>query len=229
MKIFSSSIFIVAIGMALFSCKKETITSPVVVTPPVASSTTEAVLKFNNNLTDSTGKTTGIVSGNVSYVNDRNGNAGSALFMDGSSKITFSNLNLKGTAFTMTAWVKYDNVGGGLTFFLTAMKDGAGPALVQTINKLGCSVSTPNTNTAYGSAVDASWHHLAVTYDGADIKIYNDGTLTGTMNHPGSMGDGKRDMIIAFFNGNYWKGSIDELRVYSEVMAPAAILKLAAL
>lgn len=226
MKFFQSALLVAAFSVIFIACKKETITTPVVT--PISSIQTN--FKFNGNLTDSTGNiTTATPSGSIAYANDRNGNANSALYLDGASKVVFSGLVLKGKSMTMSAWIKYLTPGAGLQVILTAFSGGSGgPALVQYGNKLGLSVSVPSTNTASSSDVDGNWHHLATTYDGADIKVYVDGVFSTTVNHPGSMGDGVRDMVVGFFSPNYWKGYIDELRIYNTVMTANDIQKLAA-
>jgi hypothetical protein len=227
---FSFSILLVAAAAITFtSCSKDNVAEPIVPVLPAAS--IQTYFKFDGNLTDSTDNiTTAATTGTITYGNDRNGNANKALYLDGASKIVFPSLSVKGKSMTMSAWIKYGTPGAGLQVMLTAFTGaGAGPALVQVSNKLGLSVSTPSTNTAVGNDVDAGWHHLASTYDGVDIKVYVDGVLSATVNHPGSMDDSKRDMIVGFFSGSYWKGYIDELRVYNTVLTAGDIQKLIAL
>lgn len=231
MKFSQSTFVIIALAVAFTSCEKQHLTAPVQppVVPPVVS-TIQTYFKFNGNLTDSTGNiTTATPTGSIAYANDRNGTANSALYLDGASKVVFPGLVLKGKSMTMSAWIKYLTPGAGLQVILTAFSGvGAGPALVQLSNKLGLSVSTPSTNTATSNDVDGNWHHLATTYDGVDIKVYIDGVFSVTINHPGSMGDGARDMGVGFFSTNFWKGYIDELRIYNSVMTATDIQKLAA-
>lgn len=229
MKLVQSVIMIAALGSAMVSCKKDTVSNNQSPTPTPTSSL-EAVIKFNNNLSDSTTKlSNGVVTGTATYVNDRNGVANSALYLDGSSKVVFSGLNLKGKSMTMSAWVKYFTPGGGLTMVLTALSGAGGPALTQISDKFGSAISVPGTNSVASNTINANWHHVAVTYDGTDIKLYIDGVYSTTTNHPGTMGDGTRDMIIGFFGSSYWKGYIDDVRVYSSVMTDTEIQNLAAL
>ncbi|MDZ4793768.1 MAG: LamG domain-containing protein [Bacteroidota bacterium] len=225
MNFFQSTLTVSVLSIAFVSCKKENVTKPVV---PVAS-TIQTCLKFNGNLTDSTGKlATANQTGAISYTTDHNGNVNRALFLDGASKVVFPGLDLKGKAMTISLWVKYGSTGGGAKSYLTAINANGGPSLYQVIDKLGTSVSLPNTNSVLGSAtLDATWHHFATTYDGVDIKVYEDGVLTGTVNHPGSMGDGVRDLVIGFSNA-FWGGALDELRIYNTVMTPGDIQQLAA-
>src|SRR5688572_6256955 len=167
MKLFQSMIALAAFAAVMVSCKKEKMEAPTPVVPAV--SKLEAVLKFDGSLADSTGKTTGVAAGNISYANDRKGNANSALYLDGASRATFSNLNLNGKSMTMSAWLKYFNGGGGLHLVVHALNNNGGPALTMTSDVPGCAISVPGTSSVLGSNVNNQWHHVAVTYDGNEI------------------------------------------------------------
>jgi len=227
MKFSFSILTITAAAIVFTSCSKDKIAEPV----KPAAETIQMYFKFDGNLTDSTGNiTTATPTGTITYGTDRNGNANKALYLDGASKIVFPGFKLQGQSMTMSAWIKYSTPGAGLQIILTALTDASGgPALIQYGNTLGISVSTPSTNSAYSEDVNANWHHLATTYDGVNIKVYLDGILAHTVNHPGTMGTGTRDMILGFFSGNYWKGYIDELRVYNTVLTATDIQSVTAL
>jgi hypothetical protein len=223
---FSNLVLTLIVIASFSSCSKEKMPSPQSSTPVV--NTTEAVMKFNGNLTDSCGKTgvEGIV-GIPAYVSDRHGNPGNALYLNGASQVRYNNVSFKGQAMTMAAWVKYDNVGGGLEHIVDAYNaKGQGVSFIQSEDKFGGLISTPSTNGIFGNIVDANWHHLAATYDGKDIKVYMDGVFAASTNHPGSIGGEARSVVIGAFMGDFWKGAIDDLRIYSKVMTENEISKL---
>jgi hypothetical protein len=220
------------LAMVLFSCHKSNDVTPPPPTVPVNTFTDklEACIKFDNTLVDSVNKAaTGVVTGTTSFVNDRKGNASSALFLDGASKVNFTNVNFKGKEVTMSAWLKFFTTGTGLSLIVNASgNNSGGMALFQLNDTYGCAVSVPSTNSTEGSTVSTAWHHVASTYNGTDIKVYIDGVLVNTMNHPGSIGEGMKDVMVGFFSNSYWKGSIDELRIYSKVLSAGDIQQLAA-
>jgi hypothetical protein len=87
-------------------------------------------------------------------------------------------------------------------------------------------------NTYYLNAIAVSagtWHHAALTYDNATLKIYVDGSLVNSMainkartisNLPllmGRRGDG----------GYFLKGGLDEVRIYSRALSAVEIAALA--
>lgn len=216
--------------IAFTSCKKNNYTSILIINPTINPLTEklEICLKLNNSYADSTGKIAdGVTSGTPSFVNDRKGNINSALYLNGSSKVTFTNVNFKGQEVTVSLWTKaYYN---SLDQVLTAMSPSGGIIISLGTNNIAASVSIPSTNGAISSNIDNNWHHIAVTYNGTDILLYIDGTLEATTNHPGSISDGPRDVVLGFFNNGYWRGIIDEVRIYSKVLTASDIQQLAAL
>ncbi len=68
---------------------------------------------------------------------------------------------------------------------------------------------------------DTNWHHIAATYDGANMKIYIDGTNVASKTVNITMPDSNRPLLIGTsYAGReygkaqgYFKGKIDELRI----------------
>ena len=66
-----------------------------------------------------------------------------------------------------------------------------------------------------------NWYHLAATYDGANKKIYVDGTLQATYACTGAITNSTVGSVIGAigggtFHGNYyWDGKLDEVRVWN--------------
>jgi hypothetical protein len=85
---------------------------------------------------------------------------------------------------------------------------------------------------------DNQWHHVAavMTDDGSpnvsEIELYIDGVLQTTVNSPGSVNTvGSYDVLIgAFWNvsspSGFFKGMIDDVRIYSQVLTNVEILNL---
>jgi hypothetical protein len=227
MKFSFSLVASAALSFAIVSCSKEKTPAPAPVENPADKFV--AVLKLNGNLSDSTGKiTVGTTTGTPVFVNDRNGNPGSAVWLDGATKFEYPAVTLKGQSITMTAWVKAQSSAGLRHFVVALHPQQGGPSLYKTANKMGASVSVSNTNSAQGDDVNDQWHHLAMTYDGKDIRVFIDGTLASTVNHPGTMGDAARNLVVGAFNDTYWTGTLDEIRIYNKVLSNEAITALAA-
>jgi hypothetical protein len=72
---------------------------------------------------------------------------------------------------------------------------------------------------------DGNWHHVAVSYDGTDIKLYVDGVADGsvavTLNTSGTvLRLGRRNDPAG---GEYFGGMLDEVRVWSTSKSVSAI------
>jgi Concanavalin A-like lectin/glucanases superfamily/F5/8 type C domain len=127
-------------------------------------------------------------------------------------------------AFTYEAWFKANNnvgvnraiISKGITTNYSAsilLEASTGKIVGEFYT--GASLKTLKSLIGYN---DNAWHHVAYTYDGANIKLYIDGTLEGTLAATGAVSTVTQDFTIGKYsasNGfNFW-GSIDEVRVWN--------------
>jgi hypothetical protein len=70
-----------------------------------------------------------------------------------------------------------------------------------------------------------AWTHIAVTYDGANMRFYIGGSLVGTKAQTGSIAAGNQPLRIGGNNmsGEFFNGLIDEVRVYNRALSAAEI------
>jgi chitodextrinase len=70
-----------------------------------------------------------------------------------------------------------------------------------------------------------AWTHLAVTYDGASLKLYVSGTQVGSKAQSGSIPVSNSSLKLGGNTvwGEYFAGLIDEVRVYNRALSPAEI------
>jgi hypothetical protein len=80
------------------------------------------------------------------------------------------------------------------------------------------------------SVVNGKWHHIACTYDGANVKSYFDGVLQNTVAATGSIGHSTADLYIGCeANGTtgpispYFNGMIGTTSVYQRALSQAEI------
>jgi len=82
-----------------------------------------------------------------------------------------------------------------------------------------------------------TWKHVALTYDGAQAKLYVDGQLKETLDETGAIGTNNEPLHIgaeketSFRNPNppfqdFFSGKIDDLRIYSRVLSQSEIQAL---
>ena len=179
------------------------------------------------NATDSSpAGSTGAISG---AIRSTDGRFGRALSFDGVNDLVnvpdANTLDLT-TGMTLSAWVRPTALGdwrtvvmksrpGGLAYALYAHTDTNRPAGV---------IQTASEQDARGGASQLplnAWTHLATTYDGANVRLYLNGALAATRAATGSITVSTGALQIG---GNsvwseWFKGLIDEVRVYSRALS----------
>jgi YVTN family beta-propeller protein len=160
------------------------------------------------------------------------GRYGGALAFNGTSAVVnvpdTASLHLAG-AMTLEAWVRPTLVNaqwrdviykGNDMYYLEATSDRTVPVQGGTYG------STVSAN-VYGPANLAvnTWTHLAGTYDGATVKLYVNGTVVASGSRSGTIGSSNNPLQIGGDSifGQYFAGTIDEVRVYSVALTAAQI------
>jgi O-glycosyl hydrolase len=173
----------------------------------------------------------GAVAG-ATYVSE--GRYGGALSFDGAGDwVTVADaesLDLT-TAMTLEAWVRPTQISpdwttvlikertGGLAYALYAA-DGADQPPAGYIHQ-GVDISAAGS----GLLPLNAWSHLAVTYDGAALRLYLNGTHVASRSQSGSIAVSGGPLRIGGNSvwGEYFTGLIDEVRVYDRALTRAEI------
>jgi PKD repeat protein len=216
-------------------------TSSIVLTIAVASSVTNsssglvAAYGFEegsgSSLSDASGNgNNGTISGATWTTAGKYGNA--LLFNGTSALVTINDstsLHLT-TAMTLEAWVNPSAVSiawrdvvykGKDNYFLEATTTSGGG--------VPCGAGTFGTANvwALGTAVLAmnTWTHIATTYDGATLRFYVNGIQVSSLAQTGSIVTSSNPLQIGGDSifGQYFQGTIDEVRVYNTVLTAAQI------
>src|SRR5262249_39097712 len=150
-------------------------------------------------------------------------------------------LNLSGNEVSIEAWIKLENSPstsqtftaevGKTTFpnnqaYLIAFESGSAVGLPQNqwrfeyilTNSSGTRVH--NQLTGVDVTVDGLYHHFAMTYDGANVRLYVDSALRGTFAFTGKLEAVPSEPFRIFGAAPF---SIDELAVYNRPPNPAEI------
>jgi hypothetical protein len=209
---------------------------------------------FDSTLNDFSGfNSHGTVFGNHSYVNDKDGNPHMAL----NSTSTGTNNNNYVTSgnpaqvqqltnqVTISAWIRQTQ-----TWFGSDGFDGQMPLInkwngstglwmgLRMINPSnmsnrirwrvnGTTFIESNTNVPVGQ-----WHHVVCTYNGAQLRIYQNGVLTGTLNHTGSIGNTGVDLMLGRqangvpAGGITYRGDWDEVKMWNRALNPSEVQTL---
>jgi len=161
-----------------------------------------------------------------------NGKFGPALSFDGTSAwVTIADANSLDltNGMTMEAWVN-PTVGtgwravaikessGGLAYALYSANNGSRPdGYVHTTNDVGV--------TGTAAVPLNTWTHLAITYDGASLRMYVNGILVKTTPASGAAAVSASPLRIGGDSvwGEYFRGLIDEVRIYNRALTGGEI------
>lgn len=185
---------------------------------------------------DAAGNHNGTIQGGATWTSE--GKYGSALDFNGTSGLVSiadaSDLDLN-KAFTLEAWVrpdtlgewspilgKIENTGKGLSGYSLSAKAYATPSgnIADGSGEVRGVYDTEN-----GSIPTGAWSHVAVTYDGAILRIYINGVHHDSSTPPIGVGLSNANLLIGKLQatGTYFDGKIDEVRLYSEALSEAQI------
>jgi Concanavalin A-like lectin/glucanases superfamily/Putative Ig domain len=168
----------------------------------------------------------GTLSGTTTWTT--NGKYGSALVFNGKSSMVSipdsSSLHLT-NGMTLEVWVNPSNPGNGWqdlvckgnnNYYLDANNsDASGGGIFGGIN----------TNVNAKGLTKGVWTHLAETYDGSSLRLYVNGAQIASTAASGNIASSTYPLQIGGDSifGHYFKGIIDEVRVYSRALSQAEI------
>jgi hypothetical protein len=167
------------------------------------------------------------------------GKFGGALRLDGTDDYAYieetTNLNFY-SSLTIAAWVKpatvtrdQDIVCKNWETSYTGYEFGLNSAgeLMFRINPTSSSYTY---RTSSGAAITPNvWQHVAVTYDGTNIRFYKNGALKTTVAAGGRLYPAASDIYIGMYESGedfIFSGTIDELRVYDRTLTSTEINQL---
>jgi hypothetical protein len=129
------------------------------------------------------------------------------------------------TRVTVSAWVRPTTLSGwrtvvmketanGLAYTLYAHDNAPQPAGY--VNTGGSDIAATGT----AALATNTWTHLAMTFDGAALRFYVNGTLVRTVNTTGNIVNGTGPLRIGGNApwGEYFAGQIDDVRVYNRAL-----------
>jgi hypothetical protein len=170
------------------------------------------------------------------------GRRGSALHFDGvDDHLDVSSLSSASPELSVTAWFKAESF-AVVDMRLISKSTGTQPRdhdfMVSTINvggerRLRLRLrSDGTTRTLIGSRAlqTGEWIHVALTYDGATLKLYHDGSVVGSMAMTGAVNDEAPDTWIGQNPDGYapFHGAIDDVRIYGVGLDAARVLEVMA-
>jgi len=199
-----------------------------------------AYYPFNGDYKDYSGEDNhGSLEGTTSFAS---GEIGESVYFDGESWINIpdsDSLDLS-SSLTFSLWVNKQDAGtrGWSVLFSkadsTALDDSSPYAFAHSIDGLhplirltqnnGYTVITSNSWTGFNE-----WHMLTVTWDGKDIKFYNNGEYQDTRVWEGVLPDSDSPLEIGRDQPGsveYYRGWMDDLRIYNHALSASQVMEL---
>jgi hypothetical protein len=192
--------------------------------------------KLDNNAQDSSGNGNhGTLNGGPTW--SAAGKIGGALSLDGVDDYVDcgngASLNITDTI-TLSAWINTADTGNSEHNPYVVKGDQSYALKHNTANAMEFFIYDGTWYAINGPLVDSNfnntWHHVAGTYDGVQLKLYVDGVLVASRLHPGVIASTTYNVNIgrdAQNTGRLYKGLIDEVRIYHGTLPKAEIQKLA--
>jgi chitodextrinase len=164
---------------------------------------------------------------------------GEAIEFDGSnSHINLGSIDINSPALSIALWFKADDFGthdARLISKATGTAESAHYWMISTIRSAGqhklrfrLKTSNGGTSTLIGNTtlIPGVWTHVTSVYDGATMKLYQDGVQVGSLAKSGNIATSASiETWIGANPGNtrYFDGLIDDVRIYGEVLDLATI------
>ncbi len=193
--------------------------------------------KLDNDVKDSSGNgNNGTITGAPTYT--AGGKVGAALKLNGTADYvdcgTAASLDITDQV-TLSAWIKPGNfansayqtfVGKGDKSYCIQHTNGN---VIQFFVYYGSTWYTAN-STAVTSTMNNSWHHVAGTFDGVQLRLYLDGVVVASTLRTGTIATTTFTASIgrnSEQSGRLLNGEIDEVRIYRGALPTTEVKKLA--
>ncbi len=149
-----------------------------------------------------------------------------------------SALDLTGTEVTLSLWVRASS--NGVEKKILAKWADAGGQFSYLLSILGSDLPLGAINTGVNSVVtgttdvvDGQWHHLALTYDGSDVRLYVDGVEEDSDPETGSLNSGTAPVRLGAGSGgagteNPYTGDLGHAAIWDVGLSASEVASLAA-
>jgi hypothetical protein len=193
--------------------------------------------KLDNDVKDSSGAgNNGTIVGTPTYV--AAGKVGASLKLNGTTDYVdcgnAASLNIS-DVITLSAWIKPATLANSAYQTFISKGDNAYVLAQSNTNLLQLSIYDTGAwyqanSVAVTTAFNGSWHHVAGTFDGTEIRLYIDGKMASSALRVGAI---NIDTYVLSLGRNsqqasrLFNGEMDDVRIYHGVLSTSDIVKLA--
>ncbi|MBI3651458.1 MAG: HYR domain-containing protein [Acidobacteria bacterium] len=162
------------------------------------------------------------------------GKVGQAFTFSGSTLVSAPNsasLNLTGTAVTIDGWINPNSNATDAVYFGKTSSGANDYLLLYQFSNISAIIKTGTTETILNTGVSPTvgvWTHIALVYNGTDMRVYVNGVLTGgaTAKTGNLAGSNVPFSIGGRSGGLFFNGLIDEVEVFGRALSAAEILSI---
>ena len=215
------------------------------ITEPATNNSEENIFVGHWPMEEGTNTSTPDISGNGhtgTLVNGATVVAGEGVRFDGiDDRVDLGGLDIPGSAMSISFWFKADDFEVGDARFIskTVGGDNSGHYWMVSTSKqskisfrLKTDGVTTNLISSIGSVSVGQWYHIAVTYDGNEMRIYRDGDLIASTPKTGSINTNSNVPVAvgrqpANAGSRAFDGSMEDLRIYNIALTDNEIAVLA--
>ena len=170
-------------------------------------------------------------TGNVSGATWIPGRVGGALSFNGSNaaltRANVQGLTTGNTPHTIAAWVKVNALPSGRAWIALLGPEGAGSHHWLLNNSGVTQLGAWNGGQVSPTLPVGVWKHLAITFDGGQLKAYIDGSLIGTQAASFNLTGTSLTVAQSHVGEQYFNGEVDEFRIYNNALTAAEVSTLA--
>ena len=180
--------------------------------------------RYNGSLTSVTTGAQGVLGGNA-YSFD-----GSSSRFDASYAV-YNNLGVSDNTFTISLWGNFDSVGSNTRTLVNDWHDGSSHIILRTesnsnLNFYIKQTSGSNAVETGSTALSAGqWYHIVIVARDGTAEVWLDGEEDGTGTSYTDINSGDSDFTFGSQDngGNYFKGNMDEIRIYDHALTASEI------
>lgn len=185
---------------------------------------------------DEIGSNDGTATNDVAFAYT-NGVVGQGAWFDGSGDNIHTPINgTEYSALTISYWARYDAIGpGSQTMFALDNSPGTvglicGLKVINSSSALcGVYYQVAGLKSVSPTIPDVSWHHWVCVYTDARVEVFRDGITAAHLTFASDTFTASAfTMTIGsgYENANYFRGAIDEVRVYNRAISDAEVAQL---
>ncbi len=191
---------------------------------------TIAEYSFDNTYANLNGNSPFTSNAGTSFVNDRHGNANSAININNTgTTATITGLPYGNSARTISFWSKINTMRTDYNMTFSYGQLNFNNANGGSLNPDSTSYLGYNNNfDTIGSNAEGVWYHFTYTYDGTTAKIFKNGTQIGSATKAwNTLNNSNTFSLGVGVGGELWfNGSIDDLKIYNYVLSDTDVSSL---